>query len=70
MQTKSFFSSKINWLAIIAALLIILPELQHLIQNTEFNGMTIVNGVLFVISILIIILRTFATNTTIKTPIK
>ena len=70
METKKWFFSKINISAIIVALLIILPEIQQLIDGTDFGTMNLVRWVSFVITILIIVFRTFATNTNIKTPIR
>jgi len=66
METKHFLLSKINISAIIIALLVILPEIQALLDNTDFTGMSLVRWITFIISILIIIFRTFATNTKIR----
>ena len=60
METKNFFKSKINWAAIILMLTTLLP----LIDETDFGVMDAKMWVLFGISVLIIILRTFFTEGT------
>jgi hypothetical protein len=60
METKNFFKSKINWAAIILMLTSLLP----LIDETDFGVMNAKMWVLFGISLLIIILRTFFTEGT------
>jgi hypothetical protein len=60
METKNFFKSKINWAAIILMLTTLLP----LIDETDFGVMDAKMWVLFGISVLIIVLRTFFTEGT------
>lgn len=59
---KSFWQSKINWAAIILVLTSLLP----VIQNQDFSGMDFKGWVTFFIGTLIVVFRTFYTNTSIK----
>ena len=63
METKSFFKSKINWVAIILILTSVLP----LIDETNFGEMTGKDWITFIIGIVIIVLRTYFTNRAIGT---
>lgn len=60
---KDFFSSKINWTAII----LILVSLQDFITTFDFSAMTVKGWVTFGIGLLIIVFRTWFTATTAKT---
>ncbi len=64
MQTKGFFASKINWTAII----LILISLQDAITNLDLSKMDVKSWITFAIGVGVIILRTWFTNTSIKTP--
>lgn len=55
---KTFFESKINWVAIIMILTSVLP----LISETNFGEMTGKSWITFTLGIVIIILRTYFTN--------
>jgi hypothetical protein len=60
METKNFFKSKINWAAIILMLTSLLP----LIDETDFGVMDTKMWVIFGMSVLIMVLRTFFTEGT------
>lgn len=57
-NSKSFFKSKINWVAMLSIAMSLLP----LISEANFGAMNVVNWIQFGLSILIIIFRTFATT--------
>lgn len=61
-KLKQFFSSKINWTAII----LILVTLQDHIMQMDFTGMGAKEWVTFTLGILIIIFRTYFTTTAVK----
>ncbi len=62
MKNKFFFTSKINWVAIILILTSVLP----LIDETNFGEMNAKSWITFVIGIIIIILRTYFTSEPVK----
>ncbi len=59
---KEFFSSKINWTAII----LILVSLQDFITTFDFAAMTLKGWITFAIAVLIIIFRTYFTASAAK----
>lgn len=59
---KNFFASKINWAAIVLCLTAIIPAIN------DFDGVTWKDYSKLIIGILIIIFRTYFTNTTIAAP--
>ena len=61
---KKAITSKINWTAIVLILISVLP----IIEAQNFSTMQTKDWITFGIGILIIILRTYFTNTKIPTP--
>lgn len=62
METKSFLASKINW----AAIVVILIAIKDAVANLDISLMTVQTWLTFGIGILIIVFRTYFTNTAIK----
>ncbi len=63
MNLKQFFTSKINWSAIVVMLL----GLQDFITTFDFSKMTVKGWVTFAIGMAIVIFRTYFTNTQVAT---
>lgn len=63
-MSKPFLKSKINWAAIVLCLI----ALQTAIANLDLSKMTTQNWITFCLGVLIIVFRTYFTNTTATAP--
>ena len=61
MPNKNFFLSKLNWSGIV----LILTSIQSQFSGLDLSKMTVQSWITFVLGILIIVFRTYFTNTTI-----
>jgi hypothetical protein len=69
MTTKSFLSSKINWAGIVTVALGAIPIIATFAKLLVPNAAIIIDGAAtMVVGVLIVIWRTFYTNTSISTP--
>ena len=64
---KKWYKSKINWSAIILALLAIFPAIIDLLKGIDFSAMNAAQYATFIISVLIIVFRNVGELKMIKT---
>ena len=64
MNSKHFFTSKINWAAIALILVAIIP----IIDGLDVTTMGVKEWITFGLGVIVIVLRTYFTSTTIKKP--
>jgi len=64
MKVINFFSSKVNWTAIV----LILVSFQSQFEGLDLSKMTIQSWISFALGLIIIVFRTFANSGTVGTP--